>query len=72
MDMNLVEKGFGIEAEVLSKFVRNSESIIEVPIKYHGRTYEEGKKINFTDGINIVLKSLNILNYFTIFQDSQD
>ena len=68
MDMNLVEKGFGIEVEVLSKFVRNSESIIEVPIKYHGRTYEEGKKINFTDGINIVLKIFKyskLLYYFS-------
>tara|TARA_X000000368_G_C23036952_1_gene714989 strand:- start:894 stop:1610 length:717 start_codon:yes stop_codon:yes gene_type:complete len=68
MEMNLVEKGFGIEVEVLSKFVRNSKSIIEVPIKYHGRTYEEGKKIKLSDGINIVLKILKYSkfgNYFS-------
>tara|TARA_B100000902_G_C27259317_1_gene889736 strand:- start:172 stop:888 length:717 start_codon:yes stop_codon:yes gene_type:complete len=68
IEMNLIEKGFGIEVEVLSKFVRNSKSIIEVPIKYHGRTYEEGKKIKLSDGINIVLKILKYSkfgNYFS-------
>jgi len=67
--INLSEKGFAIEVEVLSKFLRNKIEIIEVPIRYEARSYEEGKKIKFDDGIKICIKilkycKLNILNKF--------
>ena len=54
--MNITEKGFGIEVEVLSKHIRSGGKIFEVPISYKGRTYEDGKKIRFKDGLNILLK----------------
>ena len=42
--MDLVEKGFAIEVEVISKFLKTNNKIIEYPIKYNGRTYAEVKK----------------------------
>jgi len=36
----------------------NSPKIIEVPIRYKGRTFEEGKKINILDGIQYIIKIL--------------
>ena len=47
--MNITEKGFGIEVEVLSKHIRSGGKIFEVPISYKGRTYSEGKKIGLKD-----------------------
>ena len=55
---NLNEKGFGIEVEILSLFLKSKIDIIEIPIKYNGRTYNEGKKIRFSDGINYLIKIL--------------
>ncbi len=45
-------KRFGIEPELTAKFAKRKLRIFEVPISYHGRTYEEGKKITWTDGIH--------------------
>jgi glycosyltransferase involved in cell wall biosynthesis len=42
---------FGIEPEITVKLARRQARIYEVPITYHGRTYEEGKKIGFKDAI---------------------
>jgi glycosyltransferase involved in cell wall biosynthesis len=42
---------FGIEPEVTAKIARNRLRIFEVPISYSGRTYEEGKKIGWKDGL---------------------
>lgn len=50
------EKKFGIEIEILSKFVKSGNKIIETPINYSGRSYLEGKKITYKDGIGIFLK----------------
>lgn len=49
--MELSSSGFGIEAEVTGKFLRSGERIFEVPISYRARTREEGKKIQWTDGL---------------------
>ena len=54
--IDIKEKGFGIEVELLSKFVKSNKNIIEIPIDYLGRTYSEGKKIMLKDGINIFFK----------------
>lgn len=43
---------FGIEPEITIKFAKRKASIYEVPISYHGRTYEEGKKIGAKDAIS--------------------
>lgn len=42
---------FGIEPELTAKFARRRARIYEVPISYHGRTYAEGKKICWKDGV---------------------
>ena len=52
----LNEKKFGIEIEILSKFVKTGNNIFEIPINYSGRSYKEGKKITFKDGIGIFFK----------------
>jgi glycosyltransferase involved in cell wall biosynthesis len=44
------ENRFGFEPEIVSKVARKKLRIYEVPIDYHGRTYEEGKKIRMKDG----------------------
>jgi hypothetical protein len=54
-EMELSEDGFGFCPEVtakVAKFVRSGEvRLVEVPIRYHGRTRAEGKKIRLRDGL---------------------
>jgi Glycosyl transferase family 2/Dolichyl-phosphate-mannose-protein mannosyltransferase len=45
---------FSIETEVTVKLAKIGARIYEVPIIYHGRTYAEGKKISWTDGVAAV------------------
>ena len=45
---------FGIDPELTALVAQNKFKILEVPIHYHGRTYEEGKKINWKDGLAAV------------------
>jgi glycosyltransferase involved in cell wall biosynthesis len=42
---------FGIEPELVIKVAKLGCRVYEVPIRYHGRTYEEGKKITWRDGV---------------------
>jgi glycosyltransferase involved in cell wall biosynthesis len=49
--INLVSDRFGFEPEVTAKVAKLKCRIFEVGIRYHGRTYEEGKKITWKDGI---------------------
>jgi len=42
---------FGIEPEIAAKVARNRLRMYEVPISYNGRSYEEGKKITWRDGM---------------------
>ena len=57
-EVSLKEKGFSIEVELLSKFLKINKSIIEVPIKYEGRSYTEGKKIKTSDGFKYLFNTL--------------
>lgn len=50
-NMRITSSGFGFEIEVTAKVAKLGCAIYEVPISYHGRTYEEGKKIGLLDGI---------------------
>jgi glycosyltransferase involved in cell wall biosynthesis len=43
--------GFGLEPEITAKVAKRGMRIYEVPINYDGRTYAEGKKITWKDGI---------------------
>lgn len=47
----LTSNRFGFEPEVTARIAKAKLSIFEVPISYHGRTYEQGKKITWKDGI---------------------
>ena len=47
----LVSKRFGIDPELTAWVGKLKLKIVEVPISYRGRTYEEGKKINWKDGL---------------------
>jgi glycosyltransferase involved in cell wall biosynthesis len=49
--ITLMEKRFGFEPEITAKVARTGCRIYEVGISYTGRTYSEGKKINWKDGI---------------------
>ena len=50
--IKLQEKRFGFEPEVTAKISKIPRiRIYEVGISYYGRTYEEGKKINWKDGL---------------------
>jgi glycosyltransferase involved in cell wall biosynthesis len=42
---------FGFEPEVTAKIARRGVRVYETPISYHGRTYAEGKKIGWKDGV---------------------
>jgi glycosyltransferase involved in cell wall biosynthesis len=52
--ISLCEDRFGFEAEITAKVARMRCRIYEVGISYHGRTYEEGKKITWRDGIRAI------------------
>lgn len=47
----LVSNRFGFEPEITGRLARAGARIYEVPISYSGRTYAEGKKINWKDGV---------------------
>jgi glycosyltransferase involved in cell wall biosynthesis len=47
----LREDRFGFEPEITHKLARAGARVYEVPISYSGRTYEEGKKIGWKDGV---------------------
>ena len=50
----LEENRFGFEPEVTAKIAKKKCRIYEVGIKYYGRTYEQGKKIGWKDGISAI------------------
>jgi glycosyltransferase involved in cell wall biosynthesis len=49
--ITLVSDDFRFEPEITAKILRRGARLYEVPISYYGRTYEEGKKITWRDGI---------------------
>jgi glycosyltransferase involved in cell wall biosynthesis len=56
---------FGFEPEITMKASKRKLRVYEVPISYHGRTYEEGKKIGWKDGV----KALGVVLYFWLIDD---
>ena len=49
-NIQLKERGFSIEVELLAKYFNTNNTFLESPINYSARTYEEGKKIKLSDG----------------------
>jgi glycosyltransferase involved in cell wall biosynthesis len=56
--MHLRSDRFGFEPEVTAKVARLRCRVYEVPISYFGRTYEEGKKIGWKDGVSAIVTIL--------------
>ena len=52
--ISLKSDRFGFEPEFTAKVARLGVRVYEVPISYHGRTYAEGKKIGWRDGVAAV------------------
>jgi hypothetical protein len=53
--ITLEEDRFGFEPEVTAKVARGKYRIYEVGITYDGRTYDEGKKIGWRDGVRALV-----------------
>ena len=51
LSLNLRSERFGIEPEITAKLARGGWRLYEVPVTYAGRSYGEGKKITWRDGI---------------------
>jgi hypothetical protein len=52
--IEIEENRFGFEPEVTAKVAKLGVRIYEVGISYYGRTYAEGKKINYKDGFRAI------------------
>jgi hypothetical protein len=52
--IKLEEERFGFEPEFTAKVARLNCAVYEVGISYYGRTYEEGKKIQWKDGVRAI------------------
>ena len=51
LDLDLKENRFGFEQEITIKIARGGWPVYETPISYYGRTYAQGKKITWKDGV---------------------
>ena len=61
--IELKENRFGFEPEITAKISKKKLRIYEVGVKYYGRSYEEGKKINWKDGIS----AIRCIIYYNLF-----
>ena len=61
--MRLRENDFRIEPEITCKLLRMGVRIFEIPISYVGRTYEDGKKITWKDGILAMSTILGLIGW---------
>jgi glycosyltransferase involved in cell wall biosynthesis len=52
--LDLRQERFGIEPEITAKLARAGARVYEVPVSYRGRTYAEGKKIGWRDGVQAI------------------
>ena len=52
--IELEEDRFGVEPEIIAKLAQRGCRVYEVGVSYSGRTYKEGKKINWRDGIRAI------------------
>ncbi len=68
-NLRITSTGFGFGIEVTAKVPKLGVSIYEVPISYHGRTYEQGKKIGMKDGM-AALWHIFRFNFLCSLEDS--
>ena len=57
-NIKLESNRFDFEPEITAKIIKKGHKILEIPIDYHCRTFKEGKKINWRDGIIAIYKLL--------------
>ena len=50
-----MKKALVFALRLTTKISNINEKIIEIPISYNGRTYKEGKKINYKDGLKAII-----------------
>jgi glycosyltransferase involved in cell wall biosynthesis len=58
--LDLRQDGFGIEPEITAKICKRKLRLYELPIAYYGRTYAEGKKITWRDGVKAIRVLLGV------------
>jgi 2-polyprenyl-3-methyl-5-hydroxy-6-metoxy-1,4-benzoquinol methylase len=66
----LTSERFGMEPEITIKLARRKARIYETPISYHGRTYEEGKKIGLKDAFEALWVILRMRFTSHIYKDA--
>ncbi len=59
-NLNLQSKRFDIDLEITAKVLKRNYSLIEIPISYFPRTFQEGKKIRIKDGL---IGALTLIKY---------
>ena len=69
MRLDIQSRDFGVEPEITQKVARMRARVYEVPISYHGRTYEEGKKIGLKDAFKAVYTILRFFRWEAPRQD---
>ena len=50
-NLEIEEDRFGFEPEITAKVLRRGEKIVELPVSFEARTFAEGKKIGWRDGV---------------------
>lgn len=66
----LTSDRFGFEPEITIKLAKREARIYEVPVSYHGRTYDEGKKVRPSDGFKAIATILRHWISSDIYKDS--
>lgn len=61
--LDLKSDGFEIEVELTARVLKLGKKISEVPISYRGRSFREGKKIGWRDGV----KAFSLIFYYRFF-----
>jgi glycosyltransferase involved in cell wall biosynthesis len=67
-DITIEENRFGFEPEIVAKVAKAGYRVFEVGISYNGRTYEEGKKIGWRDGVRAVY----VIVKYNLFRRKKD
>jgi len=72
--ITLQEDRFGFEPEITAKAAKLKCRFCEVGISYHGRTYAEGKKINWKDGLRAIwcILKYNLVRRIMVFGTGYD
>lgn len=61
--LDLQSRDFAMEPEITCKVARMGVRIVEVPISYRGRTYDEGKKIGLRDAVKAISTTIKYRNW---------